>query len=102
MGSTTKQSPLGDIPEAFLGLLRAQVQWGQEYFEAVTGQKMPPMTDPLNAVKQALPKPVCYVPPPCWMPRSLGEIVSHVDGCGKACVRLVVTNCDRSPRTVSI
>lgn len=102
MGSMTTKSPLGNIPEAFLGLLKAQAQWGQEYYEAVTGTKMPPISDPLNALKQAVPKPVCHVPPPCWMPRSIGEVVSYVDGCGKACVRLVITNCDRTARTVTV
>jgi hypothetical protein len=36
------------------------------------------------------------------MPRSLGECVSHVGQCKTACIRLVVTNCDRVRRTISV
>jgi hypothetical protein len=96
------EAPFGDIPEAILGLLRAQVKLGQDYFEAVTGTKLPAAPDPLRAVQGALPKPVCHVPPPCWMPKSLGELTSYVNECGEACVRLVVTNCDRVARSVQI
>lgn len=102
MASTTTQSPLGDLPQAFFSLLRAQAKLSQDYYEALTGTKAPPIEDPFRAFQAAMPKPVCHVPPPCWMPKPLGEIVSHVNECGKACVRLVVTNCDRSPRSVSI
>jgi len=36
------------------------------------------------------------------MPASLGEVTSFVDRCGRACVRLIVTNCDRAARGVSV
>ncbi|MQA89738.1 MAG: hypothetical protein GEU90_05820 [Gemmatimonas sp.] len=96
------ESPFGDVPEALLGLLRAQAKWGQEYLEAVTGTKLPTVTDPVRALQSALPTPVCHVPLPCWMPQSLGDLRSFVDKCGKACVRLLVTNCDRVERTVQV
>jgi hypothetical protein len=60
-----------------------------------------------NAAANAFPmltaaKPACVVPPPCWMPRSLGECVSYVTNCNTATLRVVVTNCDRVARTIGV
>jgi hypothetical protein len=100
--SSSTQSLLGEIPQAYLGLLKAQASLAQEYFQALTGIESPPLTNPLAALQKGLPKPVCHVPPPCWMPRPLGECISYVAQCGKACVRLRVTNCDRTARSIQI
>src|SRR5262249_11830013 len=35
----------------------------------------------------------CDIPPPCWMPRNLGEVVTHVCPGGTATLRVRVTNC---------
>ena len=35
----------------------------------------------------------CDIPPPCWMPRSLGEVKSFVCAGGTAVLRLRITNC---------
>src|SRR5690606_3868669 len=87
MPSRSSESPLGGIPDAFVGLLRAQAEWGQEFFEAVTGTRVPGLDELRSAWERSLPKPVCHVPPPCWMPLSLGEVSSHVNECGRACIR---------------
>ena len=102
MSDKTNTKVLGDVPEAFFGLMRAQIDLGRELFEAWTGTPAPEVQDPIRALQQAAPRPVCHVPEPCWMPRDHGECRSHVGSCGKACVRLVVTNCDRVGRTMSI
>lgn len=101
MASTTTKS-LGDINDALLDLFQAQMKLGQDFFEQVTGTKPPAIGDVLTALQKAAPKPVCHVPPPCWMPLPLGECVSVVNACGKACIRLVITNCDRLARTVNV
>lgn len=98
---STKQKPLGDVPDAFLGLLKAQIRWGQDLFEAMTGA--PALQDAWRTWQQAATvKPVCHVPPPCWMPRRLGDCISYVAACASARVRLVVTNCDRVARLVRV
>jgi hypothetical protein len=102
MASTTDQRPLGDIPDAFFGLLRAQIRWGQDVFEAMTGMPAPTVQDSLRNLASAAPTPVCQVPPPCWMPRRLGDCVSYVSACDSASVRVVVTNCDRVARLVRV
>jgi hypothetical protein len=105
--AVSSERPLGDVPDALMGLVKAQVKWGQEWFEAVTGVRAPVMDNPWAGweeawKKAANTKPVCHVPPPCWMPRQLGECTSYVGRCSTATLRIVVTNCDRVGRTVRV
>jgi hypothetical protein len=102
MPSISSGSPLGGIPDAFFALLRAQAEWGQDLYQMATGTRAPGLEELRAAWEKSLPTPVCHVPAPCWMPKSLGEVVSHVNECGRACVRLRVTNCDRTRRTVDV
>jgi len=44
----------------------------------------------------------CDIPPPCWMPVSLGELTSFICPGGVATLRLRVTNCSDRPRQVSV
>ncbi len=105
MAATAKPRYLGDMPEAFMGLLQAQVKWGQQVYEELTGTKAPTYTDALSAWGKGWPpaaRAACYVPPPCWMPRALADCVGYAGCCSSASVRIVVTNCDRVVRTVSV
>lgn len=43
----------------------------------------------------------CKIPPPCWMPRSAGCVVSHVSPGSSATLRICVTNCGNTQRTIS-
>ncbi len=91
---------LGDVPSAFFGLLKSQMELGRGIYEAWTGTKAPAIQDAWKAWEKAAPKPVCHVPDPCWMPDRLGECQSYIDACSSACIRLVVTNCDRVRHTI--
>jgi len=107
MKSSTTTRPLGDMPDAWMGLYRAQVQWGREMYEAFTGMSAPEIGDPWRAWQDAMRRTagttsVCHVPPPCWMPLFLGEVVSHVGSCSTARLRVVATNCDRFTRTMRV
>jgi hypothetical protein len=44
----------------------------------------------------------CEIPPPCWMPREIGRVVSH--GCpgAKASVRLRITNAGLGARAITV
>jgi hypothetical protein len=44
----------------------------------------------------------CEVPPPCWMPRPLGDLSSHVCRGGTATVRLRITNCGITGTKVAV
>ena len=44
----------------------------------------------------------CKIPPPCWMPQEIGEVVSHVCPGGTAVVRLRITNCGATGRDIML
>ncbi|HEY6292707.1 MAG TPA: hypothetical protein VI455_14250 [Terriglobia bacterium] len=44
----------------------------------------------------------CKIPPPCWAPQPVGEVVSHVCPGGTATLRICVTNCGAAGREVVI
>jgi hypothetical protein len=57
---------------------------------------------PLSGLMPAMQSCGCDIPPPCWMPRELGRVVSH--GCpgAKASVRLLITNGGLGPRKMTV
>jgi len=61
--------------------------------------------DALQNMTSAMPMRTgscCKIPPPCWLPRAIGDVVSHVCPGATAVLRICVTNCSFSPRTVTI
>jgi hypothetical protein len=44
----------------------------------------------------------CDIPPPCWYPKDHGEVVSHVCPGGTAVLRLRITNCGPTDRTITV
>jgi len=44
----------------------------------------------------------CEIPPPCWLPKPLGDVTSNVCPGGKAIVRFRVTNCGITKRAVEL
>lgn len=44
----------------------------------------------------------CDIPPPCWMPVSLGELTTFVCGGSTASLRIRVTNCSNVQRTITV
>jgi hypothetical protein len=44
----------------------------------------------------------CHIPPPCWEPQPLGTFASRACAGATATIRIRVTNCGSSPRTVKI
>ncbi|MGF1547546.1 MAG: hypothetical protein ACFCUG_09470 [Thiotrichales bacterium] len=56
----------------------------------------------LRAITAAPQRSSCEIPPPCWLPRDLGELRSVVCVGGVASLRLRVTNCQARASQVSI
>lgn len=102
MSQATKNASLGEVPDALMNLIRAQVKLGQDLVESLTGMTVPSVGDQVRKLQAGQLRPSCHIPPPCWMPRPLGECVSHVSPCKTACIRLRITNCDRRPRTLVV
>lgn len=44
----------------------------------------------------------CEIPPPCWLPRQLPPVTSHVCAGGRATLRIRVTNCSAEQTTVRL
>lgn len=102
MAESMNTRPLGDMPDAWLALWKAQLQWSQDLWQAFTGQAAPSLPDAWRDLQSRLPQTVCHVPPPCWLPVKLGDCISHAGACAVAKLRIVVTNCDVIARTISI
>ncbi len=92
------RTALGEVPNAFMSLLRAQLDLSRELVQSITGDALPDLRDPVRGALRKVGTSCCDIPPPCWMPQPLGDCVSHVTQCKTACIRLVITNCDRTPR----
>ena len=109
--STTQsqRASLGGVSDALMNLLNAQMRLGADLFESLTGRTAPSLRD-VRSMGAMLGRGTggcepgrgaCAIPAPCWTPQSLGECTSHVAQCRTACVRLVITNCDRVQRTIT-
>ena len=44
----------------------------------------------------------CEIPPPCWLPRDLGTVTTHVCAGGSATLRLRITNCGPTTRSIEV
>jgi hypothetical protein len=101
--STANSDPnrLGGVPGALMNLINAEIALGSDLIRSLTGIDLPNPGD-LVRVSRARLAPACRIPPPCWMPQPIGECVSFVGQCRSAGIRLVVTNCDRIKRTITI
>jgi hypothetical protein len=44
----------------------------------------------------------CDIPPPCWYPKAAGEVTSHVCAGGTATLRIRITNCGPTARTIQV
>jgi hypothetical protein len=106
--ATQQKGSLGDLPAALMNVFNAQMKLSADLFESLLGQPVPKFD--ARSLGKVLGQGTgcsprggsCTIPPPCWMPQPLGECVSHVTQCNTACIRIVVTNCDRTRRTVTV
>lgn len=56
----------------------------------------------LQLLRQTQQRSSCDIPPPCWLPRSLGEVRSVACPGGTASLRIRVTNCQPAPSKVEV
>jgi hypothetical protein len=98
----TPENAFGAMFAAWRNLFDAQMAFSTQMVQSLTGVTPPSTGDILRSVRGRTTTNCCRVPPPCWMPQPLGECISHVGQCRTACVRLVVTNCDRVSRTIRV
>lgn len=106
MSTSTRRGPAADAADGLVGLMDAAVRMGEGLLDAFQGRRT---TGLVSTLQRAMPRvPMagrgcgCDIPPPCWMPRELGEVRSHVCAGGTATLRVRVTNCGASPRKVAV
>ncbi|MBV8200759.1 MAG: hypothetical protein JOZ15_09060 [Acidobacteria bacterium] len=103
---TSPMGTLGGVPRALMNLLNAEVKLGLDMIESLTGLAVPDLKKLTGSLRHCgkcagpCSCHCCKIPAPCWMPQPLCECVSHASECKEACIRLVVTNCGRVPRTI--
>jgi len=98
---TTPENAFGAMFAAWRNLFDAQMTFGSQMVQSLTGVTLPSTGDMMRTLRGHTTG-CCHVPPPCWMPKPLGDCVSHVGQCKTACIRVVVSNEDRVTRTFSV
>jgi hypothetical protein len=99
----TGTSTFSGITSALSDLMNAEMALGRDLMTSLTGITVPSAADLTRTLRGRLSqRGCCHIPPPCWMPRPLGHCTSHVSRCNTACIRLVITNCDRVARTIRV
>lgn len=99
MKTTCKRDALKGIGDVLNDFLDAQVRLGVQLMESLVDKPAGMLIDTMKRGLSAT-QGCCEIPAPCWVPQSLGEIVSHTCPGAKAVVRFLVTNCDMVPRTM--
>lgn len=113
MSTTTSTPSLTETVKALEDLLREGVRIGLDMFDllarsqpsAAVGQALRSAAPLLQSAAPLLRRPgacSCHIPPPCWMPKALGDLVSHVCPGGTATIRIRVTNCSPTHRDIRI
>ena len=106
MSTLTGRRRAEEAADGLVGLMDAAVRMGEDLLDALQGRRTTGLVSTLQRTMPSLPMArggcTCHIPPPCWMPRDLGEIRSRVCAGGTATLRVRVTNCSASPRKVAI
>jgi len=116
MRETISTQPIIDLVQSFSDLLQQGSQIGLDFLESLGQVQVP---DSMSTIMQQLGLPKmrstktcccqqsqggcsCKIPPPCWAPRCLGEVVSHVCPGGTASIRICITNSGTTRREFTV
>jgi hypothetical protein len=103
---------LRDVARAYVNLLGVQMRLGRDLLGAVMDAAPPELSAMARTATRTAQKRAmgamgaaggcCDVPPPCWMPRLLDDVVTCAPACRTARVTLVITNCGATRRAITI
>jgi len=116
MREASSAHPIVDAMQSFSDLLEQGTRISMDLLESLSRTRMPDM---MSGMLQQFGIPGvhqkqacrchphregcgCRIPPPCWAPQPLGEVVSHVCAGGTASVRVCVTNCGARQRDIKL
>src|SRR5579859_923437 len=105
MSRTTASTSIQDIADSLASLLGSTLDTGLDLIQSV-GKAGSELTQRI-APQVKLPKMpklggCCEIPPPCWMPKELGPVSSHVCPGGAATLHLRITNGGMTARTIRV
>jgi len=96
MPQTTVSSSIKEISDTLTDLLDHTLSTGISVFQ-VLSRSGSDINSKITPLIKSLPLPkmesCCKIPPPCWMPKQLGGVSSHVCPGGTATLRVRITNC---------
>ena len=105
MSATTERRLATQAADGLVGLMDATIRMGEGVLDALQGRRTTGLVSVLQRTMPRMPMATdgcgCDIPPPCWMPRELGEVRSRVCAGGTVTLRLRVTNCGASPRKIA-
>jgi hypothetical protein len=106
MSTSTTRGSASAAADALAGLIDATVRVGEGLLGALQSPRATALVSTMQRAAPRLPMSRggcgCDIPPPCWMPQEIGAIRSHVCPGGTATLRVRVTNCGATPRTVTV
>lgn len=84
-------------------LVEQSTQLGLDLLDTFTGSLSSMSAPSINLSSMKMPQAGCgcKIPPPCWIPRSAGHVISHVCPGASATLRVSVTNCGPGQRVIS-
>ncbi len=102
MKATQDENPLAGLSRVMTELIDEGMRVGMDVMETLGRSRFGELASALPRLGAGGRGCGCDIPPPCWMPKALGELRSHVCPGGAATVRLVVTNCSMAARAVEV
>jgi hypothetical protein len=97
---------LNDSLKALANLVKQGTQVGIDIFDSLTGSDpsciIGDASKVLSRYARAIERCDCEIPPPCWMPRPLGDVCSRGSAGNVATVRFIITNCAMAIRQVAV
>jgi len=105
--TTSGTRPLEEMAAAYSDFFEQSMTMGMDFLRSLSGAGTS-MTQGMAArgtsrmPRFQMPGGCCDVPAPCWMPVELGDLTTHVCAGGTATLRVQVTNCGLSTRTIRV
>jgi len=104
--NTTSTRPLADTIEVLTNAMEEGTRLGLDLLQGLAFNPTTKMVNDLikgagSQIQQA-GKCSCHIPPPCWYPKDLGDVVTHVCPGGTAMLRIRVKNCTLSQRDIRL
>jgi hypothetical protein len=102
MSDVSGTRELRSLVRAYADVVAAQLRIGRDLVQSMTGVAVPDFGSATDLVRKGMPRAACRIPPPCWMPQSLGDCTSHIAECKSATLTFVITNCSTAQRTIAV